>query len=369
MSFFAVDPDMTTHQIDQPHTDREPQPGAPKAPARRVIDLRKRPKQPIDAIGRNANTGVLHRKPQRLPTPAGDIQPHLTLIGELDGIVGQIEQHLPQPHRIPDHPIGHIGLDMHHQPQSLLIGDRRHELPGRVDDLAQREGNRLDIELIGLDLRKIEDVIEHRQQRIGRLHDGIGIVMLLRRQRRIGEQLSHAHQAIHRRADLMRHRREERALGLGRFERLVARGLQLGRAPTHPRFERLIEPLGRLMQPGIGQRDGSLQSQQLHHLHPLAIEGTGDEVVLQIQHPDEPVAGLQRHAQHRQIRRLGQPPVVKPLGVAGASDDHRLMGPRDKMHQPMRRALRRDQRLVERPMLTIMTPLADGTQRAILLGQ
>ena len=51
----------------------------------------------------------------------------------------------------------------------------------------------------------------------------VGVLALLGRERRVEQQAGHADDAVHRRADLVAHRREELALGLRRGERRVAR--------------------------------------------------------------------------------------------------------------------------------------------------
>ena len=47
----------------------------------------------------------------------------------------------------------------------LLVGLRRDELRRLLDDHAEVEVDHLDVDLAGLDLREVEDVVDHRQQR------------------------------------------------------------------------------------------------------------------------------------------------------------------------------------------------------------
>ena len=92
-----------------------------------------------------------------------------------------------------------------------------------LDHGGQREGPRLQIELAGFDLGKVEDFLDQRQQRFARGLCRLGISELLRRQRCVEQQIGHAEHAVERRANLVTDHREEARLGaIGGF-RLVAR--------------------------------------------------------------------------------------------------------------------------------------------------
>ena len=84
--------------------------------------------------------------------------------------------------------------------------------------MQSREAERLvdEVDLAGLDLREVEDVVDDRQQRVARRADRVGVVALLGVELRLGEQAAHADDRVHRRADLVAHRGQERALGLVR---------------------------------------------------------------------------------------------------------------------------------------------------------
>jgi len=72
----------------------------------------------------------------------------------------------------------------------------------------------LDIHPPGLDLGEVEDVIDDGQQRIAGIADRGDVVVLLGVERSIEQQAAHANHRVHRRADLVAHRCQERALGL-----------------------------------------------------------------------------------------------------------------------------------------------------------
>ena len=108
-----------------------------------------------ETVNRRAAAAVrIPPYPQR--TPAG--------LGELDRVAQQIEQHLPQPRRIADQLGGHARRDFAHQSQPFLLGAGRHHLDHLLQMVAQREAGPLQLQLRGLDLGQVEDVVDQVQQ-------------------------------------------------------------------------------------------------------------------------------------------------------------------------------------------------------------
>ncbi len=91
----------------------------------------------------------------------------------------------------------------------------------------------LEIELAGLDLRVVEDVVDHVQQRVAARVDDLGELALLAREVGAEQQVGHADHGVHRRPDLVAHRGEEGALGLRRRLGLLTRALELGDIVVH----------------------------------------------------------------------------------------------------------------------------------------
>ena len=119
----------------------------------------------------------------------------------------------------------------------------------RLHALAQVEGVALDVHAPGLDLGEVEDVVDDRQQRIAGVADGGGEVALVVGQRRVQQQPAHADHRVHRRADLVAHRRQEGALGfVGGF----GLGAGLLRLLEHLR---VLDRDHRLVGEGLEQRD------------------------------------------------------------------------------------------------------------------
>ena len=115
------------------------------------------------------------------------------------------------------------------QPSSicLLPGARRDDVERALDALAQVDRLSLELELAGLDLRVVEDVVDHVQQRVAARADDLGELALLGRQLGTEQEAGHADHRVHRRPDLVAHRGEEGALRLRRGLRLLAGALEL----------------------------------------------------------------------------------------------------------------------------------------------
>ena len=127
---------------------------------------------------------------------------------------------------------GHVALEHVRGIEMLLDRARRDEVQRRLDAFAQIERLRLDVHAPGLDLREVEDVVDDGQQRIARFADGGHVVVLLGVELGVEQQPAHADHGVHRRADLVAHRRQERALGL---VRRLGRGARLLRLAEQPR--------------------------------------------------------------------------------------------------------------------------------------
>ena len=85
----------------------------------------------------------------------------------------------------------------------------------------------LQLEPPGLDLGEVEDVVDDAQQRVAARADDLGELALLGGQLGVEQQAGHADDGVHRRADLVAHRREEGALRLCRRLGLLARAFEL----------------------------------------------------------------------------------------------------------------------------------------------
>ena len=110
---------------------------------------------------RDADAGIGHLEAQ-LPVLVERLDAHHDLagLGELDGIARQIDEHLPQPHRIAAHGGRHRGLDLAAQFEALGARAQHQNFDRLLDDLAQPELDVLELELARLDLGEVQDVVD-----------------------------------------------------------------------------------------------------------------------------------------------------------------------------------------------------------------
>ena len=146
-----------------------------------------------------------------------DVEPNLAALGELHGVVDQVGQDLPETQRIAEQMFRDPWRDVRQELEALVVGLLRRQRRDRADHLVQPEVRGLDIEPAGLDLRKVEDVVDHGEQRRAGVVDLAHVVALLRGERRLERQMRQADDGVHRRADLVAHVREEHRLHLGGF--------------------------------------------------------------------------------------------------------------------------------------------------------
>ena len=89
-------------------------------------------------------------------------------LGELQGIAEQINQHLAQAQRVADQRAGHIGVPGDEQLDVLLGGPVRKQIRQFLQQGLKLEVRVLDVELAGLDLGEIQNIVDQAQQGIGR---------------------------------------------------------------------------------------------------------------------------------------------------------------------------------------------------------
>ena len=105
----------------------------------------------------------------------------------------------------------------------------------------------LELELARLDLRVVEDVVDHVSSASPLERTTSANSRCSPRQLGVEQEIGHADHGVHRRADLVAHRGEEVALRLRRGFRFLARALKLG--------DVVIDPKEADLEPFHGERD------------------------------------------------------------------------------------------------------------------
>ncbi|WP_249931324.1 hypothetical protein [Ramlibacter sp. 2FC] len=220
----AFDPDAAAHQLRQALGNREPQARAPVAARGRAVGLLERMEQAGDLLRRQADAGVAHGAAQQhIARPLlqhAHADRDLAVLGELDRVVGKVDQDLTEPQRVTDHPLGHRVLHVDHQLQTLGRGLFLDHVGDAGQHLLELEVDRLYIELAGLDLGEVQHVVQDAQQVAAGAQHLVQVVALARVQSALGHQLGHAEQRVHRGAYLVAH--------VGQELRFHARGVLRG---------------------------------------------------------------------------------------------------------------------------------------------
>jgi hypothetical protein len=227
------------HRLGEAAADREAQARASVAPADRRVDLAERLEQQVHPVGRDADAGVAdfdRGSPRRAASRRGrhrvDGEHDLAAVGELDRVREQVEDDLAEPALVAEDRLGQAVAQRVGQLDALPRRGRGHDVEGALDRGPERERLGLEVDLARLDLREVEDVVDDREQRVAARPDRLGEVALLRVELGLEQEPAHADDRVHRRPDLVAHRRQERAL---RLVRALGRGLRFLGLPEQPR--------------------------------------------------------------------------------------------------------------------------------------
>ena len=184
----ALDRDRAAHALDDPLGNGQAETGAAVFSRRAAVGLLE--------LRENRAPGLRPRCRCRCRAPRWrsrrrcvrlDDDRDAAVFGELDGVAGEVEQHLAQPRRVADHVRRQALVDVAADFQSLGLGARPEQLDRLLDEGRERERPRREIEPSGLDLGEIENLLDQRQQRLARRLHRFQIRRLLGRERRVAE--------------------------------------------------------------------------------------------------------------------------------------------------------------------------------------
>ena len=111
------------------------------------------------------------------------------------------------------------------------MGLQRVRSEGGTERIPEAEGDALEIEPPGLDLREIEDVVQEGKERAGGELHRFQALALLAVELRVQRDVRHPDDGVHRGADLVAHVGEELRFQASGLQRLVARLGRLGFGP------------------------------------------------------------------------------------------------------------------------------------------
>ena len=143
--------------------------------------------------------------------------------GELDRVRDEVRERLADATRVAEHALGQVRGDVDHELELLRRGRGRLRRRHFLDVGAQVHLDALELELAGLDLRVVEQVVDDDEQGIGARADHVRVLALAAVEVGVEQERRHADHAVHRRAHLVAHVRQELAAGAARGLRLRAR--------------------------------------------------------------------------------------------------------------------------------------------------
>src|ERR1700728_1864018 len=94
------------------------------------------------------------------------MEDHLSALRELDGIADQVEEDLPQSSRIPRYRFGHFRSNVAKQFEPFLLRPQRERFQGLFHAVVQVKVDHFQVDLPGLDLGKVKNVVDDGKQRI-----------------------------------------------------------------------------------------------------------------------------------------------------------------------------------------------------------
>ena len=190
---FAANPDSPAHLLHQRPGDGQPQAGAAIAARGGAVGLAERLEQFVALLGGHANTGVAHPEVQFNAKVIAQVffntDDDLAVLGELDGVVAQVDQNLPQAQRVTHQVLRNVGRHVEQQLQPFVLGLDSNQVGEVLHHLVQPEPGLLDHHLARLDLGKIKDVVDDAQQADGGAVCLFDIVALARVERRLQRQM------------------------------------------------------------------------------------------------------------------------------------------------------------------------------------
>ncbi len=331
LSGLARDGDRAAHQLHQALADRQSQAAAAEAACRGGFGLRERHEQAGERFRRHADAVVLDDKAQdgrvavgRHGANAGVATPSRVAAAELDGIADQVDEHLAQARRVGQHLQREARVDEQLQVDLVAGRHRQQRVADAFDQFVQCQRLALQIQSPRLDLREVEDLVDDAQERQRRAaNDAHGLAVRLG-QVAVGQHFDHADHAVHRRADLVAHGGQERALGpiggLGGFAGLLEFRRALGDATLQVGVDGTDLGLGALLLGDVDAEDrDAIRRRQDAHL----------EATLQARRKDRHDFALLRrplgHATLQQAEDLDR--LDTGMGLHEASADQRLGRP------------------------------------------
>ena len=205
----ALDPHLAVHHLGQAARDRQTKPGAAIFASGGGIGLLEAAEQSRLLLLAESYAGIMHRKVEQQAIAAtlgeADLEADIPLLGELDGIAHVVDQDLAESQFVTDQLIGNIRRYVDDELQSLLVGLFGGQIDQVIEQIIEGEGLRIERQLAGLNLGKVEDIVDDAEQMTPRALDLVDKSLLAAIQRRFLQQVGQAEDGVERGSDLVAH--------------------------------------------------------------------------------------------------------------------------------------------------------------------
>src|SRR6185436_12533888 len=154
----GLDRDPAAHQVEQAAADRQAEARAAVTAADAAVGLaealEERGQRRLVDADAGVRDGDLEEDAIVAELAVVDLDHHRALLGELDGVADQVEEHLAHPPFVADEHRWQAALVAHLEGEPLLVGTRRHRRRDLVDEAARLELGEDELEAAGLDARE-----------------------------------------------------------------------------------------------------------------------------------------------------------------------------------------------------------------------
>ena len=209
----AVGFDGSAHQLRELKRDRQAETGAAELAGCGCVGLSERVEQRGDPVRRDPDARIAnleaHRDGLRRSPRNAHFHNHLPLRGELDRVGHQVGEDLADAHSITADHARHVVVNEGLQLQSLRNRGGGDRVAAGLHHVVQVEVAPLNLKPTGLDLRDVENVIDHRHQRVAGRARHVDVLALLVVEVRVGKEVDHPDHPVQRSPDLVAHVRNE----------------------------------------------------------------------------------------------------------------------------------------------------------------
>ena len=173
-----------------------------------MVGLRKGLEQNIEFLLRNADAAVGDCQ-NEMARFMGEADQNLAALGEFEGVVDEVGEYLVQPHGVGQHRLRHVRRHAGGKVQTLRRGIFPEQAGHVAGDTGRIDRNAFQLQLAGLDLGEVENVVDDGQQAVTRFDDHFGISLQALVEAGAGQKLGHDHEAVQRGTDFVAHGGEE----------------------------------------------------------------------------------------------------------------------------------------------------------------